>query len=316
MASRRPKFQTAYYAASGHSANDCLFLGQRFPENEDFSPNHGESWVLAAEPDGEDDATIRLIQGSPRRLNGIWRSPTGRAIVVDHTGHARNAGPFVPGVPFTWEEHDLQTSLLGVWGIDDRFALAWGMRRLHDWTMHRWDGTRWNAVESPDFFVHAVHGSSPEDVWAVGWDGRTARWDGHHWRPFSTPVREALVSVYVESDDEMYAVGIDGSLLEGSSHGWALVGRGPGPLGLHAVAKWRGELWIGAGAGGLCRRVGTTSEIEVVKPNVWAMSFDARWDLVIVTQSEIVGTADGSSFIGFGLDSLAELRAGAGLMEW
>ncbi|MCC7535732.1 MAG: hypothetical protein IT379_05945 [Deltaproteobacteria bacterium] len=316
MTRHRERLQTAYFAVSGPRANECTFLGQRFPQDEDFSPGRGESWVLSSEPGDDGEAVIRLVQGSSRRLNGIWRAPSGRIYLVDHTGRARRADAPGAGSTFSWTEDDLGTSLLGVWGLDDSFVLAWGMRRLHEWTMHRFDGARWAPMPSPDMFVHAVHGSRLDDVWAVGWDGKVARWDGSEWRPFPTPVHEALSSVFSAGPDEVYAVGVEGSLLEGSDHGWIRVGEGPRPFGLTAVAKWRGELWLGADAGGLCRRVGTTSRIEVVKPNVPARGFDARSDLVIVTRDEIVGTADGETFVGFGLESLAELRAGHALMEW
>jgi hypothetical protein len=100
-----------------------------------------------------------------------------------------------------------------------------------------------------------------------------------------------------------------GMLLEGSAQGWGKIAECPVPgMALQAVAKWKGELWVGGGQLGLYKRVGTTSKLKNIKPNVKANSFDVREKLVIGCQDFIAETADGKSFSASGEDVLTEAR--------
>jgi hypothetical protein len=92
-----------------------------------------------------------------------------------------------------------------------------------------------------------------------------------------------------------------GSVLEGSARGWGKIGEGPGlPGPLQCVAKFKDELWVGAGRFGLAKRQGKTGQIDVAKPKVLAVSFDVRQDLVIATKDYIAGSQAGTSFTGTG----------------
>ena len=52
-----------------------------------------------------------------------------------------------------------------------------------------------------------------------------------------------------------------------------------------------------------------------VKPNVWAMSFDARRDLVITTPTLIAGTKDGKVFRAAAQGALAAQLADVPLLD-
>ena len=81
------------------------------------------------------------------------------------------------------------------------------------------------------------------------------------------------------------------------------------------VAKWNGELYVGGGPLGLFRRIGNTNQLDHIKPNVKAVGFDAREHLVITAENAIIGTHDGQTFRGAGINSLAKATGTIDIME-
>ena len=304
------KLETAYYGASGPAFSDCYFLGQRYDSAAGYKPIEGECWVLGAQVNPKGGYTVSRYRGSTAWYTGLWRSATGRVFVCDGDGRiATNPDLLTDQGKGKWDETKLGHALFGIWGLDDANVFAWGAR-TNSHHIYRFDGKSWAEIASPGFEIDSVHGLSPDFIYAVGHDGGIARFDGKAWQRFPSPVDEELTSVFVAGPDELYAVGAAGSVLEGSAHGWGKIGEGPGlPGPLQCVAKFKGELWIGAGRFGLARRKGTTSEMELVKPNVQAVSFDVRETMVIATKEVVFGTADGVTFKGTAkgwlLDSLS-----------
>jgi hypothetical protein len=208
----------------------------------------------------------------------------------------------------------------GVWGLSEDCVFCWGST-TQDERVLRYDGKTWQLLPLPGFRVHAMHGIAPDFVYAVGQWGSVARWDGHAWIRSPTPTEETLTSVFVVKPEEIYAVGFEGTILEGSVHGWGKIGEGPRmPTGggepLLAVAKWKDALWVGAGYQGLFRRVGTTSQFECVKPNIHAVCFDARGQLLMATSRYLVETRDGQAFTGTGDTFVENVRQGRPLYQY
>jgi hypothetical protein len=113
----------------------------------------------------------------------------------------------------------------------------------------------------------------------------------------------------VVSDDEMWATTEAGELFEGSRDGWALRARNPNKgEALFDVTRWKGNVWVAGGDAGLLRLSGKGKKLEVVKPNVDAVSLDGREHLLAACPGMIVGTADGKSFEAIGKDGLLEFR--------
>jgi hypothetical protein len=78
---------------------------------------------------------------------------------------------------------------------------------------------------------------------------------------------------------------------------------------IQAVAKFAGELWVGASRLGLWQRVGKTDDYVCVKPNIPAVSFDTRGtELLIGAQTTIASTTDGKKFTGAGAGMVADNR--------
>jgi len=312
---------TAYYSASGHAADDCCFLGQRYNKEWGYKPREGECWVIAAKP-GDDKVLFDMPLGTGDWLTGLWLSDSGTLYVASaHKQVLRNTRlmkEWKPGQE-SFETLPVDASLSGIWGLSDECVFTWGQRYDNGWEypVFQWNGKTWKELPSPGFKVLSMHGLAPDFVYAVGHDGGIASWNGANWQRWPVPEPEVFTSVFVASDDQMFAVGVNNSVLEGSRTGWGKIAQGPAyPVPLSAVAWWKGELWIGAGTFGLLRRVGTTDQLEVVKPNIHAIGFDARHSLLISCPNVIASTADGVTFKGVASDMLRRNRNGKGLNEF
>ena len=290
---------TRYLSASGTSYEDAVFIGQRFDADRGFRPRESESWILCNEPaDGGVKTSLHIP--SSTWYEAVWRSPSGQVFLADPVNRAvYRCERLSDAEGGMWNDHRFPAAIHGVWGLSDDAVFAWGGHGER-FPMFRWNGDAWTDMPDPGFEVFALHGTSPTCLWAVGDAGQVAFWDGGRWYPFSTPTRENLNAVFVCERDRAFATGVHGSLLEGGTRGWTKIADGPAPHSLFAVAWWGDALWVGARQGGLLRRVGRTSTLEVVKPNIWATALEAGTNLLITAPRVIASTADGATFLGAG----------------
>jgi len=316
------RIRCEYYAVSGSTWNDCVFLGMRYDELTGFRSNRGECWILRNEPEGEDGAGFWTERGSSTLLTGIWRSPK-RAVFVSGAALLYNSDMAAPGAENAWQQHDVFAGMafMGVWGLSDDCVFTWGTEWEGPNRLFRFNGKQWRETPAPGFRITALHGIAPDCLTAVGEFGEAARFHANRWQIFPTPVRERLTSVFMVSADQIYAVGAGGSVLEGSSAGWGKIAEGPKlPTGdgaaLRAVAWWQGELWIGGGVTGLWKRVGKTNRLESVNKNITAVDFDSREELLIAEEYRITSTRDGVEFNSGAFHALEQQRDGKALMEW
>ncbi|HZN91610.1 MAG TPA: hypothetical protein VFB81_02865 [Myxococcales bacterium] len=295
-----------YLSASGAAFDNCLLLGYRTLAGFPFSPFEMESWVIHYKDEQLPDGTYRITYeyGDARWLTGLWRSLAGPVYVSDAEGLVRICRDYNKPGPEAWEIVKLDSQLFGIWGLSDSNVWTWG-RADKDDRMFRYDGKAWTPMPSPGH-VSTVHGLAPDLLYAVGYDGLMARWDGQKWTPISVEVDSNFTGLFVAGPDELYATTEAGELWEGTSHGWSKRATGPGAL--LDVAKYRDEIWVAAGEEGLLKLKGRTNELECIKPNVHAKSFDVRGNLVITTKELIVGSADGVKFTGRGRDLLRKFR--------
>ncbi len=124
------------------------------------------------------------------------------------------------------------------------------------------------ALPGGTLALHAIHGSSMRDLWAVG-DGPTAvRFDGTNWSPAPLTVPTGLTDVslrgvHCTADNACLAVGTQGVLARWDGARWTLSVALDGRT-LNAV-DWLNDAWLVAGDGGLLLRVdaaGTVSQQE------------------------------------------------------
>ncbi len=312
------KLETEYYSASGPDVDHCAYLGMRYDADHGYKPRESECWILSHRPLNSGDTGMTMHHGTTGWLTGLWRSPSGAVFVSNMTDSKVLFHPDLEGDPKRkFEETKLGAPLDGVWGLDDTFVLTWGATFEGKRFIFRFDGKKWKELPAPDFDVIAIHGLDPELLYAVGSGGGVARWEGRAWKRFPAPTDESLNSVFVAGPDEVYATGGAGTLLEGSAHGWGKIAEGPVKgMPLLAVAKWKKDLWVAGGQFGLFKRVGTQNKLKCIKPNMRAVDFDTRGNLLVACEDFIGQTVDGKEFDGAGDDFLLEERAGKKLGEW
>lgn len=285
------EFIHQYHSASGSSMVDCCFVGQRYEISRPFSPYASESWVLQNSLDPTSNELVcRLTYGVAGYFTMLWRAPSGTVYVAEADNRIHISSR--PEEFSSWKQIEVPTFLRGIWGLDDSCVFTWGVRdRIQ--RLHRWNGTTWSESSAPGEIVR-MHGTAPDFLFAVGANGLLTRWDGRAWQQISIRTNETLTGIFVAGPDEYYACGEGGTLLSGTAHGWRERATAPGPL--HDVAVFGGSVWIAAGEAGLMRLKGTSNQLETIKPNVKALSFDVRGQFLITCPDKIVESSDGTSF--------------------
>jgi hypothetical protein len=83
------------------------------------------------------------------------------------------------------------------------------------------DGT-WEqmATDLPGVTLYGVWGATPDDVWAVGANGRTVHWDGQKWNLIDSNFPITLRGLYGLAADDMWAVGNEGTILHFDGDAW------------------------------------------------------------------------------------------------
>ncbi|MFN0062566.1 MAG: hypothetical protein ACKVPX_08605 [Myxococcaceae bacterium] len=317
----KPEFSTTYYAVSGPSYDRCCFLAERHPADvESARKRVDESIVVAISPKKEPGQLhVNLVRISNDWHCGLWLSPDETLFVATQQDRVlRMPKAFRPELTHTdFQVDNIRSTLTDIWGLTDDCVFTWGIRGVGDdqeYPIFRFDGTQWNEMPSPGFEVYAMHGLSPNLIWAVG-DG-VAFWNGSQWKQFPAPGPERYVAVFVAAPDEVYAVGrVNSFVIEGGPHGFQKIGDPEIPLGLDAVVKWKGDLWIGAESAGLFKRVGKSNKLELLEKGVRAKAFDVRKDFVICCYNVIAATQDGKKFVAAARDSVLEIRGDKALHE-
>lgn len=86
----------------------------------------------------------------------------------------------------------------------------------------RWDGTSWTPVASAGQPLLAIGGDdSARNVWAVGANGESVRFDGRVWASHSAGSRVYLTDIFVASEDDVFAAGENGTILRSVNGGFA-----------------------------------------------------------------------------------------------
>ncbi len=285
------EFTHSYHSASGSSMADCCFVGQRYEKERPFSPYASESWVLQTSLDpSSHKLSSQLVYGVAGYFTMLWRAPSGTVYVAEADNRVHTSSR--PEEFKSWQQIEVPAFLRGIWGVDDSCVFAWGVRDGVE-RLLRWNGSKWSELSAPGEIVR-MHGMASDFLFAVGTKGFLARWDGRNWQQIPIRTNETLAGIFVAGPDEYYACGEGGTLLSGTAHGWRERATAPGPL--HDVAVFGGSVWIAAGEAGLMRLKGASNQLETVKPNVKALSFDARGQLLITCPDKIVGSSDGASF--------------------
>jgi hypothetical protein len=271
--------------ASGLDHEDHHFFTARFDAKVGFKPTAGETWVVHGF-----HGNVRGIYGVGGWLTGLWQSPSRRVYVSNSDGQvAVKTDPDDDDADF--KTYDLPGTLTGVWGLDDKFVLAWGLGDGNEGTVvYRFNGSKWTEIPSPGEVV-SMHGLNSRLVYAVGVRGLIARWDGTKWHKVPSPTGAVLSDVFVAEEEEMYAVG-DKVMLQGSTHGWTELLEGP--THMFGVAKWKDQVWVGAAEKGLMKL--KRDKLVSVDAELHAERLDARGELLVSSPEAIAFSDDGTTF--------------------
>ena len=322
MAESKPvNFGYAYLAASGPSFDNCCFIGRRFDADLGWDETYGkESWVCSIKrnpkPTGENDIySLSRHKGTVDRLTGLFRGDSGTVYACTLGGYIWiNSHLDIKFGEGKWKTLDMQgVSLTGMFGLDEKNIFTWGPITQFN-RLYRYDGRYWLDGPEPSFEITAMHAAGPELAYAVGSKGEIARLEDKTWTQVESPAGEKLTGVFVASPDEIYACGDKGGIFEGDSKSWRKIGEGPGPL--FCVAKYKDEVFVGAGPLGTARRAAGAEAFEVYKPKLHAVSFDTRDQLVVGATDRVFGTHDPALFRGTGADWLTQNLAGKPLAFW
>jgi hypothetical protein len=300
------KYVYAYDSASGPDLHDCCFIGLRYLKEYGIKPEWCESWVMRSSPPpapGKQGINCCYSVGS--WLTGLWRSPQNHLYATELYGRIHVCRDMATmGTASTWNTVDFKDTVMqGVWGYADDCVFVWCMVKTQPQVLF-WNGSKWAQLPPPPGKIIWMHGSSPENVYAVGYRGLLARWDGGAWTKIPLPTQENFTGVFVAGSDEMYAVGYGEALWEGSASGWGKVADGPGPL--FGVAKFAGAVFVGAKELGLFKRV--RNGLECVNPDLRALMIDPRKVMLVTCDDQIAVTSDGKTFTTKGKGSFERIR--------
>lgn len=289
-----------YQFASGASFRDCVFLGHRYLDSCGDGPDESDYWTLGTREDGPDNTATWIFFSCKNYLTDIWRSLGGTVFVTDATQQALHQYDDIFKVDIAPDDYELDFYPEGLWGLSDEQVFVWGSRAgaapgQIESVAAMFGGGSGEELPLPGKPIASMHGLEGGPVYAVGFDGFCAWWDGAAWHPVEVPTQEQLTNVFVVSSEEVYATGRQGSVFQGNGRGFKRIHSLVGGMPANAVAMFNGELYLAGGAQGLFRRA-ASGGFDCIKPNVKATWFDARGHLVITCDDCIVGTSDGQNF--------------------
>jgi hypothetical protein len=126
-----------------------------------------------------------------------------------------------------------------------------------------WNGTTWQGSGSilPNFNVSGFWGSSPSDVWAVGWDtsGQSTstpaiHWNGSTWTSTTLPTY-AIYKLWGSASNDIWGVGTD--IVHWDGGRWSVVS-GPPDLWLNVWGSGPSDVWAVGVAGAMAHWNGST----------------------------------------------------------
>lgn len=260
-----------YAHATGRSLFDCAVL----------DPRGGGCRVVGVRGVPGAAPRIGVLLEVAAGLTGLWRTDGGGLVATDPSGTVWTSDD-----PWSerWQAQPLDLALRGAHGRGDA-VVVWGERRSDGApVLAASDGATWAPVPGPGFPVRAARVGAG-GIWAIG-AGSVACWDGAGWA-----ILEGVgAPVALDASEDVLLAHADGTVSAGDRGGFRLLGRGP--AGPAAIARWRGEVWLG-GPSGLWRLGhGPVREDRPVT------HLDARGELLLTSPGLVWATADGSRFAG------------------
>lgn len=193
---------------------------------------------------------------------------------------AENGGPtwHVTSLPLL-RDAGISPSITAVWGLDDQHVWA----GAYDGHIYAWDGQRWSQVvdgpEGGGGAIHAFGGSAPDDVYAVGANGRILHFEGQAWSVLEPPgvpaASEGFTGVLMLPDGQALITGAGpgptGRVLQAGPAGLVEITRCEvAPRGIAAIGD---RVLLPVGGAGVAELKGP--KVEILKDNFSAVSCSA-----------------------------------------
>jgi hypothetical protein len=106
--------------------------------------------------------------------------------------------------------------------------------------------------------LQAIHGSSPTDVWAIGYDGIIMHRGPTGWAPVDSGLTVRLKGVWASSANDAWIVGDGGTILRWNGSTWSAVNSG---VSTNLNAVWgnsSNDVWFAGSSGVILRWNGTS----------------------------------------------------------
>jgi hypothetical protein len=128
-------------------------------------------------------------------------------------------------------------------------AYAVGLRGM----VYRLDApASWTRIDeelSREFDVHAIHGFSESDIYAVGNKGELWQFNGQSWLKRELPTKVNLSCVKCTEDGIVYIGGDGGLLIRGRSEAWEILDESPMRSDIWGIDWFAGELYVSTFSG-------------------------------------------------------------------
>jgi hypothetical protein len=89
-----------------------------------------------------------------------------------------------------------------------------------------YDGNQWTETFNSDIWLHAIWGSSENDVFAVGNNGTILHYNGQLWQQMESGVTNDFRAIWGSSDDDVFVVGNEGVIFHYDGQFWRNMGSG------------------------------------------------------------------------------------------
>lgn len=169
-----------------------------------------------------------------------------------------------------------------IWGVDDdQVWMTAGSDILY------WNGSEWRSEfrgAGPAFY--GLHGTTAENLWAVGASGQIAHRSNTGWTVLPSPVSENLTDVWAASANAVFAVGRSGTVLFYDGSSWRE--HDLGTRDLYAVWAASATSAVAGGRGGVIYRWdGSTWLEESISgaPDVHDIAASSPRDIWVVTRN-------------------------------
>jgi hypothetical protein len=248
------------YSVGGTSASDA-YAGGRQSEVMHFD---GSQWTRTEAPPNPDKSSqqkiwsiVTLEEGQVlaaghgvHRFDGTsWETLLSYATEVRDIWATRPDDVLFVGTAthrfdgFSLEAEDLgafeNLELEAAWGTGERtFAVDTYFGEIY---MN--DGTGWGlmAGDPESSGWTDIHGTSEDDVFAVGYDGRIFHFDGSDWTAMDSNTEDSLNSVWAIAPDDVYATGYGSGMLHYDGVEWTTLLSGSSGLGFRHVLGFDSE---------------------------------------------------------------------------